>query len=43
MVQATQIMHLYGRRDHFMPSKIESEGWIDCYSEPSVCVYEICE
>jgi hypothetical protein len=30
MVQATQIMHLYGRRDHFMSSKIRSEEWIDC-------------
>jgi hypothetical protein len=30
MVQTTQIMHLYGQRAHFMPSKIESEEWIDC-------------
>lgn len=43
MVQATQIMRLYGRRDHLMPSTIESEDWVECSSEPSVCVYEICE
>jgi hypothetical protein len=43
MVQATQIMHLFDQRDRFMPSKTESEESIDCLSEPSVCVYEICE